>query len=207
VTALSRARVEPFAGDMLLAVALAIAAASAASGATADEPEGALLVLLAGGAALTLAARRLYPVPLLAVTVVITGFFALAYDGYWPFAALLAFYSVAAHSPRRVAILSGAAGLVVLGGSIAHLIDWQPLTWGNVALFAGRLAPLVAAWILGDNMRTRRAYLSALEDRAAQLEREQQANARRAAAEEQARIGREVHDVVAHNLSVISMSS
>jgi signal transduction histidine kinase len=65
------------------------------------------------------------------------------------------------------------------------------------------LAPLVAAWILGDNMRTRRAYLRALEERAAQLEREQQANARRAAAEEQARIAREVHDVVAHNLSVI----
>ena len=36
-----------------------------------------------------------------------------------------------------------------------------------------------------------------------QLEREQQANARRAAAEEQARIAREVHDVIAHNLSVI----
>ena len=52
-------------------------------------------------------------------------------------------------------------------------------------------------------MRTRRAYLRAVEDRATQLEREQEANARRAAAEEQARIAREVHDVVAHNLSVI----
>jgi signal transduction histidine kinase len=160
-------------------------------------------VVLAGGAALTLAARRVYPVHVFAVAVLTTSFFALVYDGYWPFAALLAFYSVAAHAPRRTAITAGAAGLITLAASIAHLIDWRPLTWSNAALFAGRLAPLVAAWILGDNMRTRRAYLRALEDRAGQLEREHQANARRAAAEEQARIAREVHDVVAHNLSVI----
>src|SRR5262249_58667111 len=89
------------------------------------------------------------------------------------------------------------------GLSIAHLINWEYLTWSKVALFAGRLAPLVAAWILGDNVRTRRAYVRAVEDRAAQLEREQDANAHRAAAEEQARVAREVHDVVAHNLSVI----
>jgi signal transduction histidine kinase len=196
-------RVAPFVGDIVLAVAIAVAAASAASGATSNEPARVLLVLLAGAAALSLAVRRLYPVPVLVVTVLTTGFFALAYDGYWPFAALLAFYSVAAHAGRRTAIVAGTAGLVLLAGSIAHLIDWQPVTWSKIALFAGRVAPLVAAWILGDNVRTRRAYLRALEDRAAQLEREQQANARRAAAEEQARIAREVHDVVAHNLSVI----
>jgi signal transduction histidine kinase len=207
VTALSgsrwRARLQPYVGDILLAGAIAVAAASAASGATSAEPARFLLVLLAGGAALTLAARRVYPVHVFAVTVLTTGFFALVYDGYWPFAALLAFYSVAAHAPRRTAIVAGAAGIVVVAASIAHLIDWQPLTWSKVALFAGRLAPLVAAWILGDNVRTRRAYLRALEDRAGQLEREHEANARRAAAEEQARIAREVHDVVAHNLSVI----
>jgi signal transduction histidine kinase len=198
-----RTRLEPFLGDSVLAAGIAIAAGSAASRATSNEPERLLLVLLAFGAALSLAVRRRYPIRVLAITVLATSFFALVYDGYWPFAALLAFYSVAAHSPRRTAILAGTVGLAVLGGSIAHTIDWQPLTRSNIALFAGRLAPLFAAWILGDNMRTRRAYLRALEDRAEQLEREQQANARRAAAEEQARISREVHDVVAHNLSVI----
>ena len=86
---------------------------------------------------------------------------------------------------------------------IVREIDWTPLGWNDFALLVGRLTPLVAAWLLGDNMRTRRAYLRAVEDRAAQLEREQEANARRAAAEEQSRIAREVHDVVAHNLSVI----
>jgi signal transduction histidine kinase len=134
---------------------------------------------------------------------VATSFFALVYDGYWPFAALLAFYSLAAHSPRRSAIIAGAIGLAVLGLSIAHLINWEHLSWSKLALFAGRLAPLAAAWILGDNVRTRRAYVRAVEERAEQLEREHEANARRAAAEEQARVAREVHDVVAHNLSVI----
>jgi len=198
-----RARVGPFFGDIVLATAIAVAAASAASGATSNEPAQAILVLLAGGAALTFAVRRVYPVQVLAIAVLVTAFFALVYGGYWPFAALLGFYSLAAHTERRTALVAGAIGLLALAGPIAHDIEWNPVTWSTIALFAGRLAPLVAAWILGDNMRTRRAYLRALEDRAEQLEREQDANTRRAAAEEQARIAREVHDIVAHNLSVI----
>ena len=192
-----------FAGDGVLALAIGVAGGIAAAGATSSEPGKALLVLLAFAAALSLAVRRVYPLTVFAIAVAVTGFFGWVYGGYWPFAALLAFYSVAAHSPRRRALVAGVAGFGYLALAIAHDIEWQPVTWSKVALFAGRLAPLVAAWVLGDNMRTRRGYLRALEDRAAQLEREQQANARRAAAEEQARIAREVHDVVAHNLSVI----
>src|SRR5262245_51466778 len=192
-----------FAGDGVLALAIAVAGGISATGATSSEPGKALLGLFAFAAALSLAVRRVYPLAVFAIVVVVTAFFGWVYSGYWPFAALLAFYSLAAHSPRRRAVVAGVAGFVFLALSIAHDIEWQPVTWSKVALFAGRLAPLVAAWVLGDNMRTRREYLRALEDRAAQLEREQQANARRAAAEEQARIAREVHDVVAHNLSVI----
>ena len=53
------------------------------------------------------------------------------------------------------------------------------------------------AWVIGDNMRTRRAYLAEVEERAARLERERDEKAR-AAVEERARIARELHDVVAH---------
>jgi signal transduction histidine kinase len=199
----------PSLGDCLLAGAIAGAGAVAAAGATSNEPVRALLVLLAGGACLTLAFRRIYPVAVLAVAVVVTGFFAWVYGGYWPFAALVAFYSVAAHSPRLRAMTAGAVGLLALVAPIISAVEdagiehWHPVTWSHTALVAGRLAPLVASWILGDNMRTRREYVRAVEDRATQLEREQQGNARRAALEEQARIAREVHDVVAHNLSVI----
>ena len=194
----------PFLGDGLLALAVAVAAAFAAAGATSNQPERAFLITLAVATALTLCLRRLYPVIVLAITVGTTAFFVWVYRGYWPYAALIAFYSLAAHSPRRRAIVAGAAGLLALAVPTAHSIhNWEPVTWGKFTLVVGRLAPLVAAWLLGAYLRTRREYLRVVEDRAMQLEREQQANARRAAAEEQARIAREVHDVVAHNLSVI----
>ena len=64
------------------------------------------------------------------------------------------------------------------------------------------LAP-VSAWVLGDSMGYRRAYSAALEERAVRAERERDAQAQIAAAAERARIARELHDVIAHNLSVM----
>lgn len=63
--------------------------------------------------------------------------------------------------------------------------------------------PFVLAWVLGDSMRTRRAYWAQLEERAARLEKERAAQSRIAVAAERARIARELHDVVAHNVSVM----
>ncbi|QKV94156.1 sensor histidine kinase [Streptomyces sp. NA02950] len=63
--------------------------------------------------------------------------------------------------------------------------------------------PFVLAWVLGDSMRTRRAYWAQLEERAARLEKEREAQAKVAVAAERARIARELHDVVAHNVSVM----
>ncbi|WP_175471722.1 sensor histidine kinase [Geodermatophilus telluris] len=87
-----------------------------------------------------------------------------------------------------------------------------PLLAGAAAL-AGRpgaaaVVPLAAvtvtAAVVGRDRRTRRAYLVALEDRALRAERERDARARVAVVEERARIARELHDVVAHNLSVMT---
>jgi signal transduction histidine kinase len=61
----------------------------------------------------------------------------------------------------------------------------------------------VLAWVMGDSLRTRRAYYAQLEERAARLEREREAQAKVAVAAERARIARELHDVVAHNVSVM----
>ncbi|GAB3644474.1 sensor histidine kinase [Streptomyces sparsus] len=61
----------------------------------------------------------------------------------------------------------------------------------------------VLAWVLGDSVRTRRAYYEQLEERAARLEREREAQSKVAVAAERARIARELHDVVAHNVSVM----
>lgn len=59
------------------------------------------------------------------------------------------------------------------------------------------------AWTAGDNTRTRRLYLSALEQRAADLQRERDQRDALAVAAERARISRELHDVVAHGVSVM----
>ncbi len=63
--------------------------------------------------------------------------------------------------------------------------------------------PFILCWAWGRLTRVRRAYLTELEDRAARLERERDAQAKVAVAAERARIARELHDVVAHNVSVM----
>src|ERR671937_607633 len=105
--------------------------------------------------------------------------------------ATLAVYTVAAHCPRSVSIRAGGLAILLLFIPLPGFIEWGPPI------------PAIAAWLLRDNLRTRRAYLRELEARAERLEREQEESARRAAAEEQARIARELHDVLAHNVSVM----
>jgi signal transduction histidine kinase len=61
----------------------------------------------------------------------------------------------------------------------------------------------VSVWVLGDSMGYRWAYSAALEERAIRAERERDAQAQIAAAVERARIARELHDVIAHSLSVM----
>ena len=75
-----------------------------------------------------------------------------------------------------------------------HMLFTGLVVYGGTALLA---------WVLGDSMRYRRAYYVALEDRAARLERERDIQAQIGAAAERARIARELHDVVAHNVSVM----
>ena len=120
-------------------------------------------------------------------------------------AVLVLVYTVAAYRPRRESVT---ALLVCLGGSAVAVIVWVPvrgveLVWRLIfaaVLFGGSA---LIAWVLGDSMRYRRGYYAALEDRAARLEAERHAQAKIAAAAERARIARELHDVVAHHVSVM----
>src|SRR5581483_9741068 len=105
--------------------------------------------------------------------------------------------SLSAHADRRPALAAGLAGL---GALVAPVLSD---THYDGAAFVFHLVVFPAGWVLGDNLRTRRAYYDALEERAARLEREREDEARRAVAEEQARIARELHDVLAHNVSVM----
>jgi signal transduction histidine kinase len=68
-------------------------------------------------------------------------------------------------------------------------------------------APLVIAWLWGGVVHTRHAYLQEALDRASRLERERDALARLAVVEERGRIARDLHDVVAHSLSVVVLQA
>ncbi|GAA4726331.1 sensor histidine kinase [Phytohabitans rumicis] len=65
------------------------------------------------------------------------------------------------------------------------------------------LASPIAAWVLGSYLRTRRRYTWALEERAATLEREREQLDQIAAQRERTSIARELHDIVAHSVTVM----
>ncbi|WP_236791822.1 sensor histidine kinase [Amycolatopsis sp. GM8] len=114
-------------------------------------------------------------------------------------ALLIALYTVAVLCGRKTAL--AAWGLLELGILLAAL-KWAPGSdVADVFVFLSGLA--TAAFVLGRNVRTRRAYLASLEDRARRAEHERDQQAQLAAAAERARIAREMHDIVAHNLSVM----
>lgn len=114
----------------------------------------------------------------------------------------IALYTVAAHTTRRAASI-GAGIAAALGITLATFTPGRVFQFPTPFLRQWPLLLLTAAWLIGDNIRSRRAYLQQVEARASDLQREQQHQAEAAAAAERARISRELHDVVAHGLSVI----
>jgi signal transduction histidine kinase len=159
-------------------------------------------------ATLPVALRRRYPIPVLAVTLSTALAMYFLFDNFLIPGAVVALYTVAAHVGRPNSIRIGLATAFVLAFAVAKIIADVDL--GNVedsVAGAAVYGVFAAAWLLGDNLRTRRAYLGAVEERAARLEREREANVRRAAAEEQARIARELHDIIAHNVSVMTVQA
>jgi len=120
------------------------------------------------------------------------------------FGLLVAMYSVAAYEwgVRRLVFLV-VAGLGFVAGFVVFGVT------GNPRSFAITVPSLffVAAWLIGDYLRTRRAYVAQLEERAARLERERDKDRRLATDEERTRIARELHDVVAHDVSVIAIQA
>ena len=146
-----------------------------------EEPWTLVGVLAALGQGAALYWRRSHPIRVMAITlaggVVIHG---VAPEGVFPYAGLIAIGSVAAARPPRVSLVALAAllGLTALNYFTATAED---------ATFA-MLLPVVA-WALGEAARNRRIAI-------------EQAS-RRAVGDEQARIARELHDVLAHSVSVI----
>jgi signal transduction histidine kinase len=176
---------------------LFLLAAATTVGAAAHHDRRGLGIPIAAAACLPLLARRQYPVAVLAATAAPTLAILAVWKAYTPFPVGIALYTVAERCERRRSLAAGAATVLVLAVPLfVRQGGFQPHVLGEVVGFG-------VAWLIGDSVRSRRQYTSALEERAARLERERETEAARAVAEEQARIGRELHDVIAHTLSVI----
>ncbi|MGP0224232.1 MULTISPECIES: sensor histidine kinase [unclassified Paenarthrobacter] len=173
----------------------------------ADRP---LLFLFSCGLLLPLAWRRTRPV--VAAGVVVLVCLVQWAVGAEPVAGQIAvpliIYATAAYGPAwasRTVLLLGLLGGVMLttreySGSAESGI--MGLTIG--ALYTVLIWMLVlVSWTLGDLTRVRRLQLQALEDRTRRMEVEQQQERQLAAADERSHIAREMHDIVAHSLSVI----
>jgi signal transduction histidine kinase len=181
---------------------------SVASGAAAEGISGtdamAVIVPITLLLCLVIALRRRMPEKMLLLAVAL-GVAQLVLDVApmaADFALLVIVYTVAATGARWASRLALVVGLCA--APVAQL-RW-PLeddALGNIAKAIFLTVPYALAWVLGDSIRTRRAYFAQLEERAARLEKEREAQAKVAVAAERARIARELHDVVAHNVSVM----
>ena len=126
--------------------------------------------------------------------------------GATTFYVVLALYSVVAVSSRRAALMI--AGLVAAAVLAATLAGGGPMV---VPLAIGDVALVLLGWLAGENTRASRVYAAQqawrAAERAAAAEAEQAARVRRAMADERAQIARELHDIVAHAMSVIAVRS
>jgi signal transduction histidine kinase len=163
------------------------------------DPDVVAVVLVLAGTLPLAWRRRRTMAALVTVAIAWVGYIALGYaEGGSAVPVLVALYTVAAHCPRRPSLL--AAGLTAVGVLVALLT-----TRGDVTpdAFVGNFVIFATAWILGDNLHHRRVYVTGLETRAERLEREREEQAHRAVTAERTRIARELHDVVAHSVSVM----
>lgn len=141
-------------------------------------------------------------VALASIAHIVAGF----HNGFFDtFSVVVAVYSVAANSPRRNSIRF----LVLLPFALAVAIgiDWHNRGQVNLLDIPYNLLLFVSPWLLGDSLQTRRAYAAQLEERERMLEREREDRAQAALAEERTRIARELHDIVAHSVSVMVLQA
>ncbi|MFI0356330.1 sensor histidine kinase [Actinomadura sp. 9N407] len=202
------------AGDIVLAavVFLLTVATSALAAQPQDRalwPGGVALIAVVSAA---LALRRRHPPAVLAVATLVTPlYYPLGFpDGPIALVFLVALFTTAVESRLWVAL--GAvivinAGFVVVGAVRGSARTWNPSAFVDAEGVAGLSVMLLGTVAAGHYVRTRRALLAAAELRAAEAERDREQEARRRAVEERLRIARELHDVLAHQISLINVQA
>lgn len=186
-----------------VAVDLGVPALVLAAALPRDAQQGQLTttaVVLYAAFVLPLPWRRRHPTPVFAASAAVC-LLQLVLDVQLAasVALLVALHAVAAHDTRtRAWIAAGVTAVLV----VLAVLRWAPpdARYVAVLLLSGVAA---APFVAGRAARTQRAYLWALEERAGRLERERDQQGQIAAAAERTRIAGELHDVVAHHVSVM----
>jgi len=187
---------------LTISVAMVFITAQIPHGDGERSPDLLCYLLVAGAGAALVLWRRAPIVGLAIVTGLLWVYSAREYAGgpvYLMFFVLV--FAVAVATERRRSLVVSVVALGVLltshfatGGDLA---PWPLLSIGWTA----------AAWFFGDGLRTRRAYLAGLEERARYLEETRDEEARRRVADERLRIARDLHDVIAHSIASINVQA
>ncbi|WP_078969799.1 histidine kinase [Streptomyces natalensis] len=167
----------------------------------------ATTVVLAALACTALIARRRFPRTVLAATGALTvvELIVRSSDPRAPvaFSAVLALFTVASRTDRPTTWRVGALTVVVLTAAAMLFGEHPWYAQQNLAIFAWTGMAAAA----GDAVRSRRAYVDAIRERAERAERTREEEARRRVAEERMRIARELHDVVAHHIALVNVQA
>ena len=189
-------------GDVIAAVLIV----GAALGASMNDPDAQLTgILVAMAPAALLPFRRRWPKTILGLCLILYPIAAVL-GGPAPgmvIAIAIATFGVANRTTRRAALMVGfltvtAIALLALAYPLTGVID--PRVFQVVITVAFAAAA-------GDATRSRREYLQAMRERAERAEATKEAEAKRRVAEERVRIARDLHDIVAHQISVISLNA
>ncbi|MEU9864570.1 sensor histidine kinase [Streptomyces sp. NPDC047971] len=167
-------------------------------------PDATSVLLMVLGAA-ALVPRRRDPLAVLAFTGSVTLVELITDDRPAPVAmsAVIALYTVASRTDRPT---TWRVGLLTMGVLSGAAMLFGPTPWyaqENLGVFAW--AGMAAA--AGDAVRSRRAFVDAIRERAERAERTRDEEARRRVAEERLRIARDLHDVVAHHIALVNVQA
>ncbi|MFI6099967.1 sensor histidine kinase [Lentzea sp. NPDC051213] len=199
-------RTRPLVFDAALAVVtFAVPLLALAMGGIPSAGPDALTVAIGATSSAALVARRRATMTVLAITAVSAALLLGLSGARSPFLApvVVAAYTVASFSPRARSWAAGAAVAALLASAVAVSVTGPERLWECLEQFAW----IGAAVAFGDAAGSHRAYVAAVEERAKLAEHSREEEAARRVAEERLHIARELHDVVAHHIALVSVHS